>query len=91
MSDSNYIHNSHNVSHLVYHFVTTVGKAGSEEAVRRYVQNRGKQDECEQLFFRHLGKYSAPVNAREGARRKMPSGHFRALPGEIYYSSNLKY
>lgn len=69
MSDSNYIHNSHNVSHLVYHFVTTVGKAGSEEAVRRYVQ----------------------INAREGARRKMPSGHFRALPGEIYYSSNLKY
>ena len=49
------------------------------------------QDEYEQLFFTPLDKYSAPVSAREGARRKMPTGHFRALPGEIYYSSNLKY
>lgn len=34
------------------YFVTMVGKAGSEEAVRRYVQNQGKQDEYEQLFFK---------------------------------------
>ena len=52
MTDSNYVHNSHNVSNLVYHFVASVGKNRSEEVIRNYVKNQGKQDEYEQLIIK---------------------------------------
>ena len=51
MTESRYIHNSHNVSNLVYHFVASVRKDRSENAVSNYVKNQGKQDEYIQLMI----------------------------------------
>lgn len=52
MSDVITFINSHNVSNLIYHFVTTVENAGSKEVACKYVQNQDKQDEYEQLLFK---------------------------------------
>lgn len=54
MTESIYIHNSHNVSNLVYHFVSTTGKHTSENIIREYVKNQGKQDEYVQLSFKNF-------------------------------------
>lgn len=52
MSSSEYLHCAHNVSNLVYHFVSTVGKNTSENTVREYVKNQGTQDSYRQLYFK---------------------------------------
>ena len=45
-NSSEYFRLSHNVSNLVYHFVSTVGKNQNETVIQEYVRNQGKQD-CE--------------------------------------------
>ena len=42
--ESGYIHSVHNVSNLIYHFVSSVGKSGSESVIRQYVKKPGEGD-----------------------------------------------
>ena len=44
MSKSIYVHRAHNVSNLLYHFVSTVGRTTTEEAVAKYVREQGKEE-----------------------------------------------
>ena len=41
--NSTYWHLSHNVSNLVYHFVSTVGKNTSETVTKECVKNQGRK------------------------------------------------
>jgi REP element-mobilizing transposase RayT len=52
MSSSEYVHSAHNVSNLVYHFVSTVGKNVNENTIREYVKNQGTQNSYKQLYFK---------------------------------------
>ena len=49
--ESGYIHSVHNVSNLIYHFVSSEGKSGSESVIRQYVKNQGKEKEYKQLYL----------------------------------------
>ena len=49
--ESGYIHSVHNVSNLIYHFMSSVGKSGSESVIRQYVKNQGKEKEYKQLYL----------------------------------------
>ncbi|MEG2489309.1 hypothetical protein [Anaerorhabdus sp.] len=51
MTESIMIHNSHNVSNLVFHFVSSVGKHTSEKAIQQYVKSQGKENEFEQIYL----------------------------------------
>ena len=44
MSESEILRASHNVSNLVYHFVSTVGRNTNEDTIAKYVREQGKQD-----------------------------------------------
>jgi hypothetical protein len=59
MSKSIYVHRAHNVSNLLYHFVSTVGRTTTEEVVAKYVREQGKE-EC--------GKYQQLMFDSEGIR-----------------------
>ena len=52
MSSSSYLYLAHNVSYLVYHFVSTVGKNTNETVIREHVKNQGTQDKYKQLYFK---------------------------------------
>ena len=49
--ESGYIHSVHNVSNLIYHFVSSEGKSGSESVIRQYVKNQRKEKEYKQLYL----------------------------------------
>ena len=49
--ESGYIHSVHNVLNLIYHFVSSEGKSGSESVIRQYVKNQGKEKEYKQLYL----------------------------------------
>lgn len=49
MSESDYLHASHNVSNLVYHFVSTVGKHSNEDIIAEYVRKQGKPEDEEYM------------------------------------------
>ncbi len=49
MSESDYLHASHNVSNLFYHFVSTVGKHSNEDIIAEYVRKQGKPEDEEYM------------------------------------------
>ena len=46
---SEFIHKDHNVTVLLYHFPSTVGKHGDEKKIGNYVQNQ--RQEYQQHYF----------------------------------------
>ena len=56
MTQSEYIHESYNVSNLLYHFVATVGRNANEEIIAKYVREQGKEDSGEYRQLSFFGK-----------------------------------
>jgi len=47
---SEYIHKSHDVSVLLYHFVGSVGQHGNEKSIRNYVKKQGTRNQYKKLL-----------------------------------------
>ncbi len=55
VAESEFLHASHNVSNLIYHFVATVGRNTNEDIIAQYVREQGKLDYEE---YRQLSIFS---------------------------------